>query len=173
MRLSMILAIVLIIAAACVASATACGCSPASSPTVSERAIARGAVSTLEAAWVVGAETCRSIAVSKNDSVLAIKCENIFLPVLDSIKISGVAIDAWTQNDAKNMPCLLADIVHGFFGIETLLVDLKVTVPPAVAQGLELAQALAPQCVRQDAAVVAPDSAPDTSEASAVDGGAE
>lgn len=130
---------------------TACGCGPAKSPSVSAKALARGAVETLSAAWIVGADGCRSIAVQKNDPVLAKTCASTFLPARASLLTAAAAVDAWTDADTSNTPCALADVILAFEKADSLLVTLGVQVPPAVMQGLELAGSLSPACVRPDA----------------------
>lgn len=124
------------------------GCAQATSPSVDPRALARGAVETLETAWVDVANVC----VATGKDTVAVSCEKVLDPVRSSLIAAGDAVNTWTDADQSNLPCMLADIAQGFTDTEAILTGLNV-LPANVAQeindGLDLAKAFLPQCSRE------------------------
>jgi hypothetical protein len=140
------------------------GCSSSATtpanPTVSVQTIARGAVETLEAAWLLGAKGCLTVAITQQSDTIRQQCEDVFGPARDGILAVAGMVDAWTAADQANIPCALQDLVTAFRSVPTLLTKVGVTVPAEVAQGIELAAAIIPQCVTPDAGPPAPSPAP-------------
>jgi hypothetical protein len=91
---------------------------------------------------------CRSVAQSKNDPALAQKCADLAKPAESALVVAAAGVDAWSDADQKNVPCALADAVSALPSISALATSLGVPIPPVAAQGLEMAEALLPQCVR-------------------------
>lgn len=150
----------LAIAAVCgILSAVACGCSlfqqGPNGPQISARSIARGSVETLETVWIMSAKGCLTVAEIRDDDAIRQKCEKVLMPVRDGLVAAAAAIDAWGAAEQKEMPCLLRDVAASFDAVSSLLKDLGVDVPEELPQGLELAQALIPQCT-DDGGVTVP-----------------
>lgn len=124
-------------------AAALAGCH-ANSPSIDPRALARGAVSTLEDAWIVAAQSC----VESSDTTVVSACKVGLLPARQALLAAASAVDGWTDADQKNFPCLMADAEAGLKETVQVLGAFGVQLPQVVSDAFALAGAFTPQCVR-------------------------
>lgn len=134
----------------------ACGCGAASPsanspPQVSARAFARSTVETLQTVWLVTSKACVDVATAEQDSNAAADCAKYLDPAKLALLTATNAVDAWTDEVAANFPCLVADVLQGLQNAKGLVAAAGVGLPQVVLDGLEIAQAYSPMCVRVDA----------------------
>lgn len=122
---------------------TACA---SNTPQLDPRAIARGTVETLEAAWIATAQACIEVSKTQQSPSTLQQCEKVLTPARDSLIAAAEAVDAWDARAQGNFPCLIQDAVSGLTSIRNLVADTGVKLPQVVDDGLALAAMFLPQC---------------------------
>jgi len=152
------------VAALGILSAVACGCKGSATPTQTPQAIASESVIALAGAWALASDGCLAAAEAQQSEALRQQCAAVLVPLSDLIIDAATMVDAWTDADQANLPCVLFDVAAAFAPTSALLAKLGVAVPAEIAQGLTLAEAFIPQCTREAGP---PDAGPPATPASA------
>src|SRR6185312_6975950 len=99
----------------------------------------------LTEAWDFSAEAC--LSVENVGKLSKGTCAKDLLPVRDSLLTAASALDTWDDAAQKNFPCLVADAAKGIEGVETVLRDAGVSVPPQIDIALNLGLTFVSSCV--------------------------
>jgi hypothetical protein len=125
------------------------GCHAQSPTPQTARAIAADTVQAFNTAWGLSSVACYTVAQTQGSEATRQKCVAVLTPAYESIVSAALAVDAFTDaTSGASIGCVLSDVSGLMQSVESLLIQLQVAVPPALTQGLALAESLIPQCVR-------------------------
>lgn len=133
---------------------TACGSATPSAngpPQVSARAFARSTVETLQTVWLVTSKACVDVASAQQDKNAVADCAKYLDPAKLALIAATNGVDIWSDEVAANFPCLVSDVLLGLENAKELINEAGLGLPQVVLDGLEIATAWAPRCVRADA----------------------
>lgn len=123
-------------------------CNP-QTPAKDPKAIAADALTGLTMAWDFSAEAC--LSVERSCKLAKGTCAADLLPVRDSLLAAASSLDTWDDAAQRNFPCLIADAAKGLEGVETVMREAGVSVPPQIDIALNLGLTFVPSCVPTDA----------------------
>ncbi len=135
-------AILVFLAAVIFVMAHLAGCKPAQSP----RAQARSVVVTIAYGVQAGDQACASIARAKLDAQLAKECAFAYDEAREALLIADDALDVSELDAERKVPCAVAQALASASRLVGLIEKAGGRVPPALADGLALAPALAAGC---------------------------